>query len=106
MEFGMILSIFVIVVGFLGGIGVAVWLHLSYEAEPPVDTRKISNEDLANELRAMKATGICPSRNEMEILDEAADRLERIDEDEIRAMARKLNVKIGEKNDIDTNANI
>ena len=37
---------------------------------------KISNEDLATILRAMIITGICPSRDEKEYLEEAAKRLE------------------------------
>ena len=37
---------------------------------------EISNEGLAAILRAIAATGICPSRDDKEYLNEAADRLE------------------------------
>lgn len=36
----------------------------------------LSNEDLAEMLRSICITGICPSRDEKEYLQEAADRLE------------------------------
>lgn len=37
---------------------------------------ELTNEELANILRSMCITGICPSRDEKEYLLEAADRLE------------------------------
>lgn len=39
----------------------------------------ISDKELAAMLRAICATGICPSRNEKEYLREAADRLEEME---------------------------
>ena len=39
----------------------------------------LSNSDLATGLRAMRITGISPSRTEAEMLDEAADRIEILD---------------------------
>ncbi len=39
----------------------------------------LSNSDLATSLRAMRITGIAPSRTEAEMLDEAADRIEILD---------------------------
>lgn len=38
--------------------------------------KDLSNEELASILRCLCATGICPSRDEKEYLQEAADRLE------------------------------
>lgn len=38
--------------------------------------KDLSNEDLATILRSICVTGICPSRDEKEYLQEAADRLE------------------------------
>lgn len=39
----------------------------------------LSNSDLAMGLRTMRITGISPSRTEAEMLDEAADRIEKLD---------------------------
>ena len=44
----------------------------------------ISDEELAAMLRAICVTGICPSRNEKEYLQEAAERLEKRIEDDGR----------------------
>lgn len=41
-----------------------------------MNPKELSNEDLANILRAMCVTGICPSLDEKEYLKEAAERLE------------------------------
>ena len=45
-----------------------------------MNPKDLSNEELATILRALKVTGICPSRDEKEYLEEAADRLEKQDE--------------------------
>jgi hypothetical protein len=43
------------------------------------DVAYLSNSDLAMSLRTMRITGISPSRTEAEMLDEAADRIEKLD---------------------------
>ena len=42
--------------------------------------REMSSEDLANIVRTIKTTGITPTHYEQECLDEAADRLDQMDE--------------------------
>lgn len=42
--------------------------------------KNLTNEELANIIRTIKIIGICPSRDEKEYLDEAANRLEKLDE--------------------------
>ena len=44
-----------------------------------MNAKELSNEELANVLRAIKITGICPSRDEKEYLEEAANRIEFLD---------------------------
>ena len=44
-----------------------------------MNAKELSNEELANVLRAIKITGICPSRDEEEYLEEAANRIEFLD---------------------------
>ena len=46
-----------------------------------MNASEIPNEGLAAILRAIAATGICPSRDDKEYLNEAADRLEYMDEE-------------------------
>lgn len=75
----MTLSIVIMVVGFVGGMGLAFWLHCTDDTE--TDTNKLTNEELATALRAMKATGISPTRQEAEFLEEAAERLERYEDE-------------------------
>lgn len=41
-----------------------------------MNVKELTNEELANILRAMITTGITPSRTEIECLEEAARRLE------------------------------
>ena len=45
-----------------------------------MNTKELSNEHLADMLRVMKSTGISTSQLEKEALDEAADRIEKIDD--------------------------
>ena len=45
-----------------------------------MNAKDLTNEELAAVIRTMKITGICPSRTEEEILEEAAERLEDINE--------------------------
>ena len=49
-----------------------------------MNPKELSNEELAAILRAMCSTGICPSQNEKEYLQEAAERLEKRIEDDGR----------------------
>ena len=64
-----------------------------------MDPKELSNEDLANIIRAMRVTGICPSYQEKEYLDEAANRLEKLGEIErwinntVEKMKEHLNIK-------------
>lgn len=46
------------------------------KGEGSMRAKDLSNEELASILRCLCATGICPSRDEKEYLQEAADRLE------------------------------
>ena len=46
-----------------------------------MNPRELTNEELAAAIRAIKSTGICPSRNEKEYLEEAARRLEEMEYD-------------------------
>lgn len=46
--------------------------------------QEVTNEELANILRAICITGICPSLEEERYLKEAADRLEKMDDEEQR----------------------
>ena len=41
-----------------------------------MNAKDLTNEELANMLRIICATGICPTSEEVEYLQEAADRLE------------------------------
>ena len=85
------------VLGFCIFVGGA--LYYSTRGKVDMKTKELTNEELATALRAMVTTGICPSRQEKEFLEEAADRLDRIEpENEVYAMAKKLNVKIGDNN--------
>lgn len=45
-----------------------------------MNPKDLSNEELATILRALKVTGICPSLDEKEYLEEAAGRLDKQDE--------------------------
>ena len=46
-----------------------------------MNPRELTNEELATVIRAIKSTGICPSRDEKEYLEEAARRLEEMEYD-------------------------
>lgn len=61
--------------------------------------KDLSNEDLANVIRAIKVTGICPSRDEKEYLEEAAIRLERLErvEEWINNTIKKMEEHLKEK---------
>lgn len=58
---------------FLGGA-----LYYSTRGKVDMKTKELTNEELATALRTMVSTGICPSRQEKDFLEEAADRLEEI----------------------------
>ena len=64
--------------------------------------KRMTNEDLAETLRTIKATGVCPTAFERECLDEAADRLEDFEHrmKQVRGYAatiRELNSKIANR---------
>lgn len=46
--------------------------------------KDLSNEELAATIRAIKTTGLSPSKEEKEYLEEAANRLEYLEEVKIR----------------------
>lgn len=62
---------------FLGGA-----LYFVTKGGVDMRTKELTNEELATALRAMVTTGICPSRQEKEFLEEAADRLDKIGDSE------------------------
>ena len=69
------------VLGYCLCMGAGLYLIVTGDVE--MDAKKMTNDELAQAIRAMVLTGICPSRQEKEFLEEAADRLERRDEDEV-----------------------
>lgn len=58
-------------------------LYYVITGDSDMNTKEMTNEELANALRAMIMTGICPSRQEKEFLEEAASRLEGEENNEV-----------------------
>ena len=69
----------VFTLGFILCMGAGLYFVTLGEVD--MNAKNMTDDDLAQALRAMVLTGICPSRQEKEFLEEAADRLERRDED-------------------------